>query len=172
MTAPKDDRAQCQAIALTTHKQCKRLAKIEGKWCSDHVGHASQETQDKRLEKVRNYYYKENPTIDWRQVDLLCQMHATQEEICAFIQCHPDTINSHCKKEYGITFSEYSKERTKVGKTKLRQMAMKSASKGSTAMQIFLLKNQVGYADKVESKAEVTASQKVSIYIPDNERDK
>lgn len=88
--------------------------------------------------------------IDWDQLDKLCQMHCTQEEMAAFLQVTVDTIDSTIKKRYNKSFSEYYNEKAALGKISLRRAQLQKALKGDNTMMIWLGKNYLGQTDKSE----------------------
>lgn len=85
--------------------------------------------------------------IDWEEVDKLCQIQCTQEEIASFFNCTIDTLNNRCKSENGKTFSEYSREKRECGKCSLRRAQWKLAQKGNATLLIWLGKNWLGQSD-------------------------
>jgi hypothetical protein len=77
-------------------------------------------------------------------------MMCTLEEIAGFFKCCEDTIENFCKREYeGRKFSDVYKENSSMGKISLRRaMFDKAINQKSTAMQIWLSKNQLGMSEK------------------------
>lgn len=112
--------------------------------------------------------------IDKRQFESLCGLRCTEEDICDFFECSPDTINRWCKANYKdddgkpMTFAEVYKQKKALGRISLRRMAWALAPK-SAAMLIFLLKNECGMTDSQQLNIEQGAE--VQIYLPDNGRD-
>lgn len=107
---------------------------------------------------------RDNPDF-WKQMDTLCQMHCSQEEIAFFFQCDVDTITNRCKAEKGMTFSEYFKIQSVGGRMSLRRWMWEAAQpkydavtgklleKGNATMQIFLSKQPehrggLGFSDR------------------------
>ncbi|MCK5610858.1 hypothetical protein KAR91_53790 [Candidatus Pacearchaeota archaeon] len=88
--------------------------------------------------------------IDWNQVDAMCKIQCTQNEIASVIGCHRDTLDDRCVAEHGITFSKYFKEKSRVGKASLRHTQFKVAKEGSVPMLIHLGKNILDQTDKKE----------------------
>lgn len=79
----------------------------------------------------------------------LCELHCTKEEIAGFFNCHDDTIENYCKKEYGETFSQVFKRLSVGGKMSLRRYQFELAKHNAT-MAIFLGKNLLGQTDNQE----------------------
>lgn len=84
-----------------------------------------------------------------------------QEEICWYFRdekgkpANIDTLTRWCKREFKMTFQEYSKKNKGMYlKIKLRKNQLE-LSKKSAAMAIFLGKQYLGQADKIEQEIEV-----------------
>ena len=98
------------------------------------------------------------PTIDFDRkqfVDLVA-LGCTQEEICWFFRdetgkvANIDTLSRWCKREFGVNFQEYSRQNSLMAlKIQLRKNQFE-LSKHSVPMAIFLGKNYLGQADKIE----------------------
>jgi hypothetical protein len=85
-------------------------------------------------------------------VDLV-GLDCDQKEICWFFRddtgkpANIDTLSRWCKREFGMTFQEYSREnKGMAAKIKLRQNQLK-LSERSAVMAIFLGKNLLGQRD-------------------------
>lgn len=89
--------------------------------------------------------------IDWELVEKLAQIMCTQIEICSVIGCSVDTITRACKEKYGSTFAEYIKTHQNTGKASLRRAQFQAALKGNPTMLIWMGKQFLGQADKVEN---------------------
>lgn len=94
--------------------------------------------------------------ISKQQFEALCAIQCTQEEICSVLNCNTDTLNSWCKKTYGVNFSEIFKEKRQGGKASLRRMQWKLAEKNAT-MGIWLGKQYLEQKDNID----VNANQKI-----------
>ena len=88
------------------------------------------------------------------EFEKLCGMWCTEKEIASFFEVDEDTINTWCKKTYGMTFSDTYKTKSTKGNVSLRQAQFKSAMKGSVPMQIWLGKQQLGQKDTIETSFE------------------
>lgn len=102
--------------------------------------------------------------IDKEQFEKLCAMMCTQEEIAGFFNCHIDTVNNFCKREYGETFSEVFKKKSATGKISLRRNQWK-LSETNTAMAIFLGKQYLGQKDNVLESSEEAISKVNNILV-------
>lgn len=85
--------------------------------------------------------------IDIEQFEKLCELQCTLDEITAFFRVSDKTIESWCKRTYGLNFSEVFKQKRQAGKISLRRIQFHLAKK-SPAMAIFLGKNYLGQSDK------------------------
>ena len=87
--------------------------------------------------------------IDKEQFRKLCELHCTKEEIAGFFNCHEDTIENHCKNEYGESFSQAFKRLSAGGKMSLRRYQFELA-KHNASMAIFLGKQYLNQRDDVD----------------------
>ncbi len=96
--------------------------------------------------------------VDWTIVNDLCGIGCTVPEICAVLKCSPDTLSRRCKEDHGKTFAEYHAEYVdREFKVSLRRAMNRHAiEKGNPALLIFLAKNTLGMADKVEYNSQMT----------------
>lgn len=88
-------------------------------------------------------------------VDLVA-LGCNQKEICWFFRdetgkvANVDTLSRWCKREFGVTFQEYSEQNSLMAlKIQLRKNQFE-LSKHSVPMAIFLGKNWLGQTDKIE----------------------
>ena len=100
-----------------------------------------------RTKGSKNGQYGNN--IDQKQFEGLCSILCTEDEICSFFSCSPDTINRWCHQTYGTTFEEIWKKKSSVGKISLRRIQFKQAET-NPSMAIWLGKQILGQSDKVE----------------------
>ena len=87
--------------------------------------------------------------INSDQFKKLCELHCTKEEIAGFFNCHEDTIENYCKKEFGECFSQVFKRLSVGGKISLRRYQFELA-KHNASVAIFLGKNMLGQKDNPE----------------------
>lgn len=103
--------------------------------------------------------------IDWEEFDKLCVMQCTQTEIASWFNCTVDTIENHVKREHGVIFSEYYKQKASKGKIALRRKMYQTAMDGDRVMMIWLSKQYLQMTDKVEQKTEATVTQTSVEYV-------
>lgn len=89
--------------------------------------------------------YKE---INQDTFEKLCAIQCTKSECCAVLDCDDVTLESWCKRVYGVGFSDVFSEKREIGKVSLRRAQFRLAEK-NTAMAIFLGKNWLGQSDHV-----------------------
>lgn len=109
------------------------------------------------------------PTIDFNKkqfIDLVA-LGCNQEEICWFFRdetgkvANIDTLSRWCKREFGVTFQEYSKQnRLMALKIQLRRNQFE-LSKHSVPMAIWLGKQYLGQTEKQEVAVAVNDDQTV-----------
>lgn len=94
--------------------------------------------------------------IDQTEFEKLCGLFCSLEDIAAFFNCSPDTIERWCKRTYKETFADVYKKKSALGRSSLRRWQMQAAAKGNISMLIFLGKNYLGQCDTIrtESKAD------------------
>lgn len=87
--------------------------------------------------------------IDWDELDKLCEMQCTLDEIADWFKCSTDTIQNKCKSEQKMVFSTYFKKKSVGGRISLRRKQFKVATegKGNVPLLIFLGKQYLGQTD-------------------------
>jgi len=99
-------------------------------------------------------------TANWKQIDSMCLIQCTGEEIASVLGVDYDTVSDACKRDHKMKFSEYIKKKALGGRASLRRSQWKLAVDGGNAtMLIWLGKNVLGQKDK--SDAEIDAMNKV-----------
>lgn len=94
--------------------------------------------------------------ITQREVDNLCAIQCTMDEIAAYFGCHRDTIRNRVRDWTGdseMTFSMYFAQKSVVGKVSLRRRQFRMAHK-VPAMAIWLGKQWLDQKDVKEIKAD------------------
>ena len=85
--------------------------------------------------------------IDLRQLQVLCEIQCTDEEIAAVLDISVDTLTRRKKNK---EFMEVMKAGRAQGKESLRRKQWETAMGGNTALLIFLGKQYLGQSDKME----------------------
>lgn len=93
--------------------------------------------------------------INIEQLNKLCALQCTKQEIAHVLDCDEKTILRFCKKHFNLTFNEYHLRKSSIGKVGLRRTQFRLAE-SSASMAIFLGKQYLGQADKMESRTQVT----------------
>lgn len=86
--------------------------------------------------------------INWPDVEKLCGLQCTEEEIAQFVSVSVDTLHRACKREYQMSFAEYFAQKRGVGKISLRRAQWQLAQKGNATMLIWLGKQYLSQRDK------------------------
>jgi len=88
--------------------------------------------------------------IDWEKVDGMCGIRCTGEEIAGVLGIHYDTLNTACKREKELSFSEYYAIKSQNGKVSVRKKQYSVAMQGNPYMLKWLGVNWLGQSDKQE----------------------
>lgn len=99
--------------------------------------------------------------IDWAVVDNCCRIQCTGEETASFVNVDYDTLNSACKREHGVSYSEYFDQKKGAGKISLRRAQYQAAVEDKQpTMLIWLGKQWLGQKDvthqEVNAKVETS----------------
>lgn len=86
--------------------------------------------------------------VNWEDVDKLCAIQCTEEEIAQFLRISVDTLALRCQEDHGMNFPEYFAQKRGVGKVSLRRSQWKLAQEGNPTMNIWLGKQYLGQSDK------------------------
>lgn len=87
--------------------------------------------------------------IDWEQLEKLCQIQCTLEEVAGWFQCSEDAIQSAIQEKHNETFTVFFKKHSSKGKVSLRRWQFRMAEY-SPVMAIWLGKQYLGQVDKQE----------------------
>lgn len=105
--------------------------------------------------------------IDRIQFEKLCALQCTHEEICAWFDISPKTLESFCKRTYGVTFSKVFAQKRGIGKISLRRAQFKLAENNAN-MAIWLGKQYLDQTDRpreTETTQEATPADELSIAL-------
>ena len=89
---------------------------------------------------------------DWKQVEKMCLIQCTGEEIAGILDIDYDTLQRACKRDHKVKLAEWIKAKGAGGKVSLRKMQYDNAKNGNTTMQIWLGKNWLGQKDKSDEE--------------------
>lgn len=132
-----------------------------------------QEIEDQEI-AVQQYYEaidREYRTVgrpksvfNWKEMEYLCSIGCTLEEIAGFFQANKETIRARIIEEYGINFNEYYDRFTQGIKVSLRRKQIQVALvDGDVAMLKFLGKNMLGQKEKIDFDGEVKVNSWVDL---------
>ena len=103
--------------------------------------------------------------IDWDEFDKLCGMQCTCREIAGWFEVSEDTIERACIREKKLGFAEYAEQKRNPGKIGIRRKQYEIAMKGNVGMLIWLGKQYLGQADKLEEKIQTTGDQTITVNV-------
>lgn len=97
---------------------------------------------------------KKKLNIDWDLVVSYLEKQSPGTAIACMIGISAQCLYERCLEDNGITFSEFRKMHQQVGAERLRQKMYEQAMTGDKTLMIFLAKNYLGMAEKVDAKVE------------------
>lgn len=107
--------------------------------------------------------------VDWNYVDNLLRAGVDGASIAQMIGIHPDTLYEAQKRDHSNfpTFTAYSHEKRKVGLDLLKAKQYDLAMKGDKTMLVWLGKQYLGQAEKVDNKldADIKVEQITGIQV-------
>lgn len=89
-------------------------------------------------------------TIDWKKADKLFMIQCTCAEVAAFLEISIDTLRRRCQQDHSMTIVAYRDIKKNGGRASLRRMQWSLAEKNA-AMSMFLGKQYLGQADKIDT---------------------
>lgn len=98
---------------------------------------------------TNNRGHRRKIIIDFKELERLCYMQCTEQEIADWFHCGISTIVSRVREQFGISFQEYFAKHRVGGLISLRRNMFKLSEKNST-MAIFLAKNWLGMKETQE----------------------
>ncbi len=105
---------------------------------------------------------KNEKQIDYDTLKKLCNMQCTLDEVTAVLGWRsPRRFQWKLKQETGMTFTQYFNANSGAGRASLRRLQFKSAEAGNTGMLIWLGKQYLGQADKVDQSVTQRAPMRV-----------
>ena len=105
--------------------------------------------------------------IDWEQVDSMCKIQCTGEEIASVLDVGYNTIERACKRDHNVKFGDYIAQKRLGGHISLRRKQFsKAVDDGSDTMLIWLGKNYLNQKDKIEASEADTRPIHIEIVRP------
>jgi AraC-like DNA-binding protein len=86
--------------------------------------------------------------LDWRLIRAACRLQGTAEEISSLIGCSSDTMDRATRREHGMSFAEFLRQKAPGARISLRRAQWKAAMQGNTTMQIWLGKQMLNQRDQ------------------------
>lgn len=104
--------------------------------------------------------------VDWEVADKAAALFCTGEEIAALCKVSYDTLERRIRELGYTSFAEWYEERTADTVKSLRRKQLEMALKGDRVMLIWLGKNLLKQAEKIE---QTNKDEKVFVNVFDNE---
>ncbi len=89
--------------------------------------------------------------IDERQLESLMRLSPNLEDTANFFNCSADTIERFIKDKYQCKFAEFRDKKAVQTRMSIKRKMIEKALSGDNTMLIWLSKNMLGMADKVEN---------------------
>lgn len=102
---------------------------------------------------------------DWKQVESMCAINCTGQEIAGVMGMHYDTLVARIKEVYQLNFSDYYAIHNSKGLVSLRRKQYDSAMNGNTQMLIHLGKYYLGQSERPVEDNDNNAAQPVTVNI-------
>jgi len=102
---------------------------------------------------TNNRGHRKRIEIDYKELESLCYMQCSEQEIAQWFHCSIDTVALRIREKFGISFPEYFGRHRIGGLISLRRNMFKMSEK-SPQMAIFMAKNWLGMVDKQEVTGE------------------
>jgi hypothetical protein len=109
--------------------------------------------------------------IDWDKVIELLQAQVHGTSIADIIGISSTCLFERVQQDHNMTWGEFKMKHKSVGREKLRQRMFQQAMSGDKTLMIFLAKNYLGMADKVEQQIEIKEWKAVIPGIDDEQTD-
>lgn len=87
--------------------------------------------------------------FDIEKLKAIMRMKPTLEDVAAFFQCEPRTIQRFIRQQFKCTFVVFREQNMVHTRLSLVRTAIQQAEKGNTTMLIFCLKNLCGWGDRL-----------------------
>ena len=98
--------------------------------------------------------------LDWDQVEAMCQIQCTRDEIAACLGISHDTLQRAANRDYNKNFIDLRREWAKGGNCSLRRKQWKLAN-NNAAMAIFLGKQYLEQKDDIRLQHTGTINQEI-----------
>lgn len=100
--------------------------------------------------------------IPWEQIEGLCAIFCTLEEISAVTKLSQDTIERACVRDKSMNFAEFFKRHSATGRHSLRRQQFKLAEEGDRVMLIWLGKQHLGQRDSFPEEKSDSGMDKIA----------
>lgn len=90
--------------------------------------------------------------IDLDKLKSLMRLSPNLEDTANFFDCSPDTIERRIREHFQCSFAEFRDKNAVHTRMSIKRKMIEKAVSGDNTMLIWLSKNMLGMADKLESK--------------------
>jgi len=80
----------------------------------------------------------------------LARIHASLDEMASALNVSPCTVKNRINEMFDMTYGQFMRHHKAAGKSNLRRAMWAKALKGDTKMQIFLSKQHLDMAEKID----------------------
>lgn len=109
------------------------------------------------MAKKQNLGGRPRKEINFEELDRLCAIQCTAQEIADWFEVSVDTIERRIKENFEVGFAEYFSKKKSLGKISLRRKQFQLADKNA-AMAIWLGKQWLDQKDEQTIKNDITDS--------------
>ncbi len=96
--------------------------------------------------------------LNWTQIEAMCQLMCTAEEVASVFKCTRRALQNRCIKDNGMKWETFFEKHCAGGKVSIRRDLFTESKKGNVAASIFLAKNYLGMKDNQELNVKLTKS--------------
>jgi len=111
---------------------------------------AAEKTEKEDKRKTSKKMGRPRVSFDFRQLDELCKLHCTKDEIANILGVSLKSLERRIFEETGLTFGSYFKQKSSHGKRSLRKKIRDMAESGHWGAAQHLARHWLGEWDKQE----------------------
>ncbi len=100
--------------------------------------------------------------INWQQVEALCQIMCTADEVAHIMGCTRRTLQVRCQKEQHMNWEKYFEKYSAGGRMSIRRDLFSESKEHNVAASIFLAKNYLGMGDVQKIDVTVNRAEELS----------
>lgn len=101
--------------------------------------------------------------VDWQNIEKLCSLMCTADEIAHFMGISIDTLSRRITEAHGCTFADYHKKHSVNAIISLRRAQWQNALDGNATLQIWLGKQYLGQKNNLDVTLEQLPAKDIRI---------